>query len=112
MLCSSLSFSGLGDMDTEPDDRVDERLFTSEVESREPGTGLRATPSPFSSSAPMLTMEEGIAELSNVLSDMFTGREYGLYRSRGRTAFRKGCRCTEEEAAAAAAEEAAAAAAM
>ena len=69
-------------------------------------------PSPFNSSAPMLTIDDGIAVVSSVLSDMFMGREYGLYLSRGRTAFRKGCRCTEEEAAAAAAEEAAAAAAM
>ncbi|TNN81178.1 hypothetical protein EYF80_008512 [Liparis tanakae] len=110
MLCSSLAAASFsvqvfGDMGTEPEDMVDEWLVTSDVESRvTPETGLAGTPpSPFSSPA-----MGGIAVVSSVLSGTVMGREYGLYLSRGRTAFRKGCRCTAEEAA----EEAAAAAAM
>ncbi len=87
MLCNSLldSFPGqaLGDSDTEPD----ERLVIS---------GSRAAEaSPFRSMG-------GTAAVNTVLSGTL-GTEYGLYRNRGRTAFRNGCRWTDEEEAAAAA---------
>ena len=85
---------------------VDERLVTSEVESRVAETGLVVMPSPFNSDPPPAM--DGMAVVSKVLSGTVIGMEYGLYRRRGRTAFRNGCRWTEEEAA----EDAAAAAAM
>lgn len=69
MLCSSLveSFSEqvLGESETDPEEMVDERLVTSDVESRVAETGLLAMPSPFSSK-PLLAME-GMVVVSKVL---------------------------------------------
>lgn len=77
MLCKSLveSFPEkvFGDRETEPDDMVDDRLVTSEVESWVAETGLMAMPSPFSSVA-LLAME-GIAVVSRVLSGTLIGME-------------------------------------
>lgn len=102
MLCSSelesFSVQVFGDSETE------ERLVTSE--SRAAEAGLLFIPSPFTSRPPLPM--GCIAVVSKVLSGTL-GNEYGLYRNRGRTALRNGCRCTEEEAAA---DEAAAAAAI
>ena len=79
MLCSSLaaSFSVqvFGDMDTEPEEMVDEWLVTSDVESRVTAdTGLAGTmPSPFSSLPPPAM--EGMAVVSRVLSGTVIGSE-------------------------------------
>lgn len=77
MLCNSLveSFPEqvFGDRETEPDDMVDDRLVTSEVESWVAETGLMAMPSPFSSVA-LLAME-GMAVVSRVLSGTLIGME-------------------------------------
>lgn len=85
MLCSSLaaSFSVqvFGDIETDPDEMVDEWLVTSDVESRvTPDTGLAGTnPSPFSSvpppPPPPPAMEEGMAVVSKVLSGTVMGSE-------------------------------------
>lgn len=65
MLCKSL-FESLsepvfGERDTEPDDMVEERLVTSDVESKVADTGLEAMTSPFRSMG-------GMAVVSKVLS--------------------------------------------
>lgn len=77
ILCNSLveSFSEqvLGEMETEPDDMVDDRLVTSEVESRVAETGLVAILSPFRSAA-LLAMD-GMAVVSRVLSGTLMGME-------------------------------------
>lgn len=79
MLCSSLAVSFsvqvLGDMETEPEDMVEEWLVTSDVESRVTAdTGLAGTmPSPFSSAPPPAM--EGMAVVSSVLSGAVMGRE-------------------------------------
>ena len=106
ILCSSLLASFSEQVFGEIEEMVDERLVTSEVESRVAETGLVAMPSPFNSAPPPAM--DGMAVVSKVLSGTLMGMEYGLYLRRGRTAFRNGCRWTEEEAA----EDAAAAAAM
>lgn len=65
MLCSSLfeSFSDpvFGERDIEPEDIVEERLVTSDVESNVAETGLEAMMSPFRSMG-------GMAVVSKVLS--------------------------------------------
>lgn len=69
MLCSSLveSFSEqvFGESETDPDEIVEERLVTSDVESRVADTGLVAIPSPFISMA--LLAIAGIVVVSKVL---------------------------------------------
>lgn len=69
MLCNSLveSFSEqvFGDSDTDPDDMVEDRLVTSEVESRVADTGLEAIPSPFISIALLAIV--GMVVVSRVL---------------------------------------------
>lgn len=74
-LAASFSVQVFGDMETDPEDIVDEWLVTSDVESRVTAdTGLAGTmPSPFSS-APPLAME-GMAVVSSVLSGTVIGRE-------------------------------------
>lgn len=80
MLCSSFaaSFSVqlLGDMETEPEEMVDEWLVTSDVESSVTAdTGLAGTRlSPFSSVPPPV-MLGGMTVVSSVLSGAVMGRE-------------------------------------
>lgn len=77
MLCNSLvaslSEQVFGDIETEPDDMVEDRLFTSKVESRVAETGLVAMPSPFSSA--LRPAMEGIAVVRRLLSGTFIGIE-------------------------------------
>lgn len=79
MLCSSFaaSFSVqvLGDMETEPEEMVDEWLVTSDVESSVTAdTGLAGTRPSFFSSVPLPVMLGGMAVVSSVLSGAVMGR--------------------------------------
>lgn len=82
MLCSSLvaaSFSeqSLGDKDTEPEDSVDERLFSSDPESTATEAGLAARAAALPSSGPAAEAIDGNAS-KLLLSGTGTGMEYGL----------------------------------
>lgn len=84
MLCSSLvaaSFSeqSLGDKDTEPEDSVDERLFSSDPESTATEAGLAARTADLPSRGPVAEAMDGNAVASKLLlSGTGTGMEYGL----------------------------------
>lgn len=84
MLCSSLvaaSFSeqSLGDKDTELEDSVDERLFSSEPESTAIEAGLAARAAALPSRGPAAEAMDGKAVASKLLlSGTGTGMEYGL----------------------------------
>ena len=72
---ASLSVQVFGDMDTDPEDIVDEWLVTSDVESKVTAdTGLAGTMPSVFSSVPVLAME-GMAVVSRVLAGTVMGME-------------------------------------
>jgi hypothetical protein len=81
ILCSSLvaaSFSeqSLGDKDTELEESVEERLFSSEPESTATEAGLAASAAALPSRGPAAGIMDGSAELSRLLlSGTGTGME-------------------------------------
>lgn len=104
IFCSSLlaSFSAhsFGDKETDPEDRVEDLLVSSESRAAEAGLATRL--GAFPSRVPLGNVWRAVVSRLP-LSGMGIEKEYGLYLSLGRTAFRKGCLWTAEEAAAAAA---------